>query len=146
MCPVSASSSYLLRDPDGTSTKTVTSAIGGDYPGRAMRSTSRSKKASVSRSTPTWAFGGRSVRFQRSTTVRPRQSSDCELDLDVAADFVSTSPGRITCATATASWIGAPSQPYVCSVVDGEEVDELGDEHADRLPRRGAARCDVAAW
>ena len=42
-----------------------------------MRSTSSSKKRSASRSTPTCAFCGRPVRFQRSTTVRPRQRSDC---------------------------------------------------------------------
>ena len=53
----------------------------------------------------------RSVRLHRSTTVRPRQAPT-RVDLDVALER-RHEPGRITCATASASWIGAPSQPYV---------------------------------
>ena len=34
--------------------------------------------------TPTWAFGSFSVRRHRSTTVRPRQSSDPQSIVDVA--------------------------------------------------------------
>ena len=50
-------------------------------------------------------------------------------------------PGRSTCATATASWIGAPSVPYVRRVVLDEEVVELGDERPGRA--RGAEPLDV---
>ena len=62
--------------------------------------------------TATWAFGSSPVRRQRSTTVRPRQSSDW-VSIATWQRRVSTRSGRATWATATASWIGEPSQPYV---------------------------------
>ena len=62
--------------------------------------------------TPTWQFGSFPVRFQRSTTVRPRQSSDWQ-STTTCRCAVSTMSPRITWATATASWIGESSLPYV---------------------------------
>jgi hypothetical protein len=74
------------------------------------RSTSRSRKPSASMSTPTCEFGSRPLRRHTSTTVRPRQSSDSSRSRRSAC---SSRRGRVamTCATATASWIGEPSKP-----------------------------------
>src|SRR5919106_1552410 len=78
----------------------------------ARRSKRSSRKPPESISTPTWAFGSFPVRRQRSTTVRPRHNSD-SVSISTCRSTVRTSPGRRTCATATASWIGEPSKPYV---------------------------------
>ena len=82
---------------------------------------------------PTCAFGGRSLRRQRSTTVRPRHSSRLELDLDVAldrrdeprADDVRHGDGIVDRRAVPAVGV---------AVVDREEVDEVGHERARRRP------------
>src|SRR5689334_21121648 len=121
MWPVAASTSYLFREPDGISTKTITSAMRETYPARLSVTGSCDREACRRRRRPSGvcpAAGGdpaaefgscriplgeleprnaldeqveegvrvevdadvrvrrRSVRCQRSTTVRPRQSSD----------------------------------------------------------------------
>ena len=97
----------------------------------ATRSQRSSRNPSASMSTPTSAFGSFPVRRQRSTTVRPRQSCDSQ-STSTWRCSVSTIPGRSTWATATASWIGAPSVAVRAPVVLDEEVVELGD-HAPVL-------------
>src|SRR5262249_36574337 len=80
----------------------------------AIRETSSSRNRSASTSTPTSAFGSRPVTPRRSTTVRPSQSSD-RVSTATFALRVVISVGSMTCATATASWIGEPSKPYEVS-------------------------------
>src|SRR5262249_53372016 len=80
-------------------------------PSEFSRSTRRSRNSSARMSTPTCAFGFQSVRRRTSTYVRPRLSSG-PVSILTARSSVSSRSGRATCATATASWIGEPSQPY----------------------------------
>ena len=165
MWPVSASRSYLFRDPDGTSTKTTTSvtrlqlvrlqsrsaAPPAAIAAPVQRPSRSATKPSASASAPSAATAsprdpgrhqavafteGRDraeqkleerVRVDRHADVGVRRSVGAvpavedrppsvelgfELDLDVRCS-VRTIPGRNACASATASWIGAPSQPYV---------------------------------
>src|SRR4030095_3491562 len=72
------------------------------------RSIRRRTKAAVSTSTATRALGLRPLRPRRSTTVRPRESSD-EHSTSTFRYSVVRSPGRTSSATATASCTGYPS-------------------------------------
>src|SRR5439155_24243536 len=74
-----------------------------------MRSMSSSRKPSASTRTPTCAFGSRPVLFHKSTTVRPRQSSD-SVSISTLRFSVPTRSRSSTCATVRASWIGEPSK------------------------------------
>ena len=111
----------------------------------ACRSARRAgrRTRSVSRSTPTCAFAARLGALQRSTTVRPRQSSDSQLDLDVAVASSSTRPGPDHVRDGDRV-VDRGAVPAVrLAVVDGEEVDEVGDEGADRA-RVARSRCCTA--
>jgi hypothetical protein len=80
-----------------------------DHASEPIRSTSSSRKRSASTSMPACASRGRSVTSHRSTTVRPSQSRD-SVSIEMLHSSVVTSVGSMTCATAIASWIGAPSK------------------------------------
>src|SRR5581483_2181929 len=80
-----------------------------DHPSEAIRPTSSSRNLSASTCTPTCALSGRSVTFQMSATVRPSQYCD-SVSTETLQCTVRTRLGSITCATAMASWIGAPSK------------------------------------
>ena len=79
------------------------------HPNRAMRSTRRSKNVPVSRSTPTSALAGRSVRSR----VDDRAAA-AELRLGLDLDVPALGPHEVRAdrlGDGYASWIGAPSQP-----------------------------------
>src|SRR5437763_7277910 len=80
-----------------------------DHPSEAIRLTRSSRNRGASTSTPTCELSGPSVTCQMSTTVRPSQYCDI-VSISTLQLTVSTSVGSITCATAIASWIGAPSK------------------------------------
>ena len=100
-----------------------------------IRSTSRSKNPSVSRSTPTCAFGG-SLRAPPEVDDRAAATElRVELDLDVAVDR-RHEPGSDHVRDRDGI-VDRRAVPAVrLAVVDGEEVDEVGDERPDRA--RGA--------
>src|SRR4029077_16462189 len=78
------------------------------HPSVRRRSIRRRTKAAVSTSTATRALGLRPLRPLRSTTVRPRESSDAQSTTTFTCSVV-RSPGRTSSATATASCTGYPS-------------------------------------
>ncbi len=105
------------------------------HPNVSIRSSRSSKNASASISTPTCAFGARSVRCQRSTTVRPRVSSD-SVSTSTLRCSVRTIPGRKDVRERDGVVDRRAVPPVGARVVLLEEVDQLGDERAD--PARGA--------
>ena len=96
----------------------------------SIRSSRSPKNASASISTPTCAFGARSVRCQRSTTVRPRFSSDSSSTSTLRCS-VRTIPGRKD-VRERHRVVDRGAVPAVGAlVVLLEELDQLRDEGAD---------------
>src|SRR5581483_4179975 len=106
----------------------------------ASRETSRSRKRGASTSTPTSAFGSRPETPRRSTTVLPSQKADAVSTATLTC-LVSTRVGSASCATAIASWMGAPSKRYWRSWKSWKKSESSATKRPARPASRSSSAC-----
>ena len=129
MWPVSASSSYLFREPDGTSTKTRTSLIAYAEPPDSLDEQVE-ERVRVEIDADVGVRGPARAEPQVDDGSAATEVGG-ELHLDVAE--LRLDQPRTEDVRDRDRVVDGRSVPAVrLTVVDGEEVDELGDEDADR--------------